>query len=235
MVRKETTEPKLLMLVAGDNGFLSDPRTYLEMSGYDVTVVKDGMTGLRVLQKTRFDICLFDVEVSDRSAVRVTAKMRELGISTPIMLITSPENEELVVEGLEVGANDYTVKPVSPFELLMRISLMLKINAPEKFRFDSGSIVLNEHRLECWVEGTPIKLTPREFRILQQLINNPFEVMDRSSLISAIYGNDNAIVPKAIDVHVHNIRNKLGNHLSEAIHAVRGVGYKYVPTPRNGA
>lgn len=178
-----------------------------------------------------FDICVLDVMLPGKSGTEIVAAMHDAGCITPILFLTALGAETDILRGFGVGADDYMVKPFSPRILLVRISAILKRvrvhQADEKLLTMSGPIQLDETQPVCVVNERHVDLTPHEYRILRQLMKRPDRIFERRTLISTIYGNEDAVSPKAIDVHVHHLRTKLGQEAGEMIQTVRGFGYKF--------
>ena len=157
--------------------------------------------------------------------------MRNAGIDTPVLFLSALSSEADVIRGFRVGGDDYVVKPFSPRELLVRVDAILRRSAPNASakKGGEGPIQLADDQPTCLVKGKAVALTPHEYRILRQLLQRPNRVFERGALIATIYGNEHAVSPKAIDVHVHHLRAKLGRDVGAMIKTVRGFGYRYVP------
>jgi len=160
---------------------------------------------------------------------------RAAGAQTSGLFLTALGTEADVLRGFGVGADDYVVKPFSPRELLVRVDAILRRSAlqarPLSDAVGVGPLSLNDAALTCTVGHTPVELTPHEFRILRQLVASPNRVFSRTVLIASLYGTEHAVSPKAIDVHVHHLRAKLGGEVGAMIQTVRGFGYKLTPRP----
>lgn len=223
----------MILVVEDDENILNLLSAYLENAGHEVVTATDGNTGLEIALKGRFDICIFDVMLPHKAGTQIAAAMRENGNDTPIVFLTALGNESDIIHGFGVGADDYMVKPFSPRELLVRIEAILRRNpsgqSGQDLKLEFGPIRLDDSQPNCQVDGTAVQLTPHEYRILRQLLGHPNRVFERSSLIACIYGNENAVSPKAIDVHVHHLRAKLGREAGQLIQTVRGFGYKLSP------
>jgi len=225
-----------VLVVEDDENILNLLSAYLENAGYNVVTATDGNQGMQQAMERAFDICVLDVMLPGKTGTAIASAMRESGCDTPILFLTALGSESDVLKGFGVGADDYIVKPFSPRVLLVRISAILKrlqTRQPTEHRITRlGPIQLDDTQPVCLVNNKPVELTPHEYRILRQLIKRPERVFERRTLISAIYGNEDAISPKAIDVHVHHLRLKLGNQAGEMIQTVRGFGYKLsIQTP----
>ena len=222
-----------ILVVEDDENILNLLSAYLESAGHSVVTAKDGAVGLENALTGQFDICILDVMLPNKSGTEIAAAMRDNGSDTPILFLTALGNEADILRGFGVGADDYMVKPFSPRELLVRIEAILRRNPTRQpdpgLKLEHGPIQLDEAQPTCRVNGTTVELTPHEYRILRQLLGHPNRVFERSSLIANLYGNENAVSPKAIDVHVHHLRAKLGDDAGRMIQTVRGFGYKFSP------
>ena len=178
-----------------------------------------------------FDICVFDEMLPNRSGSDIARAMRKVGIETPILFLSALSSEADVIRGFSVGGDDYVVKPFSPRELLVRVDAILRRSSSKASanRRREGPIQIADDQPTCIVNGNAVELTPHEYRILRKLLSQPIRVFERGSLIATIYGNEYAVSPKAIDVHVHHLRAKLGSDVGPLIKTVRGFGYCYTP------
>ena len=219
------------LVVEDDANILNLLCAYLESAGHTVVAASDGDTGLKKALNETFDICVFDEMLPNRSGSDIARAMRKAGIETPVLFLSALSSESDVIRGFEVGGDDYVVKPFSPRELLVRVDAIVRrcaSNASVRGHGE-GPIQLAEDHPTCVINGKAVELTPHEHRILRQLMSQPNRVFARGSLIAAIYGNEHAVSPKAIDVHVHHLRAKLGSDVGTQIKTVRGFGYRYVP------
>ncbi len=229
--RLETIESHATVLVVEDDeNILQLLSAYLESAGYMVTTAADGAAGLREALHERFDICVLDVMLPNKSGIEIASALRGSDRDIPILFLTALGNETDVLSGFEAGADDYMVKPFSPRELLVRIAAILKRFRTKGSHDDPsvhcGPIELDDAQAICRVRGQPVELTPHEYKILRQLMRRPNRIYERQALIASIYGNQHAVSPKAIDVHVHHLRTKLGSEAGGMIQTVRGFGYK---------
>ena len=223
--------PSSILVVEDDKNILHLLSAYLESAGHRVSTATDGTEGLQSALDGEFDICILDVMLPGKGGVEIASAMREAGCTTPILFLTALGNESDILNAFGAGADDYMVKPFSPRVLLVRIEAILKrlraTNANHSTKLELGPITLDTTQPNCLLRGNPIDLTPHEYRILRQLLKRPGQVFSRSSLIACIYGNESAISPKAIDVHVHHLRAKLADERGDMIQTVRGFGYKF--------
>lgn len=219
-----------VLVVEDDENILQLLSAYLESAGYTVTTAADGADGLQKALHDRFDICVLDVMLPNKSGIDIASVLRRSDRETPILFLTALGNETDVLGGFEAGADDYMVKPFSPRELLVRIAAILKRFRMQRSHSDSivhcGPIELDDAQAICRVHGQSVELTPHEYKILRQLMQRPNRIYERQALIASIYGDQHAVSPKAIDVHVHHLRTKLGSEAGDRIQTVRGFGYR---------
>lgn len=223
------------LVVEDDENILNLLSAYLDSVGHDVVVESDGKRGLERALAERFDVCVLDVMLPHTRGTAIAAAMRESGVDTPVVFLTALGAEADVLRGFDAGADDYVLKPFSPRELLVRIDAILRRSAlqarPASEAVGLGPLVLDDVQLTCRVDGRSVDLTPHEFRILRQLVSSPNRVFSRTALIASLYGSEHAVSPKAIDVHVHHLRTKLGAAAGGLIQTVRGFGYTLRPQP----
>ena len=231
--RREINPSTTILVVEDDENILNLLSAYLESAGHQVVTAMDGDLGLEYALKDNFDICILDVMLPHQSGIEIASAIRKKGSTTPILFLTALGNEADILRGFGVGADDYMVKPFSPRELLVRIDAILRRHptrqSDQDLKLEFGPIQLDDAQPYCRVNGVSVELTPHEYRILRQLLGRPNRVFERRSLIANIYGNENAVSPKAIDVHVHHLRTKLGDEAGEMIQTVRGFGYRFSP------
>ncbi|MCH9673166.1 MAG: response regulator transcription factor [Gammaproteobacteria bacterium] len=230
----DDSRPQISVLVVEDDqNILNLLSAYLESAGHRVVRASDGSEGLQIALEVEFDICILDVMLPTKSGIEIAAAMRDAGCSTPILFLTALGNESDILRGFGAGADDYIVKPFSPRVLLVRIEAILRRHQNGSTNPDQplicGPVQLDNDQPLCLFDGEPVELTPHEYRILRQLLRHPGRVMGRHSLIASIYGDEDTVGPKAIDVHVHHLRAKLRDEAGEMIQTVRGFGYKFSP------
>lgn len=218
-------------MVEDDANILNLLSAYLESAGHSVVAASDGDVGLQKALSETFDICIFDEMLPNKPGSKIAAAMRKNGIDTPILFLSALSSETDIIRGFGAGGDDYVIKPFSPRELLVRVDAILRrssANGVDQKHVD-GPMQLSVDQPVCVVNGIAIELTPHEFKILRKLLSQPNRVFERGSLIAAIYGNDHAVSPKVIDVHIHHLRTKLGAEAGSMIQTVRGFGYRYGP------
>jgi two-component system alkaline phosphatase synthesis response regulator PhoP len=210
----------------------------LEADGYQVFWAETGSAALERVRKNDPHLILLDIRLPDINGFDVCSQLRKEGWRMPIVMLTARDEEVDKVLGLELGADDYIVKPYSLREVLSRIRAHLRRSYGElaipvsdnQFRFGDTEIDFDQFLARRG--GEPISLTPTEFRLLHQLVRHPNHPLSRSNLIEAIWGYDSDIGnERTIDVHIRHLRAKLEEDPSNPqwIITVRGLGYKFQP------
>lgn len=200
-------------------------RLYLEKEGYEVVEADDGLDALSLLRRGGLDVALVDVMLPELDGFEVVRRIRaESGI--PIILITARGEEAHRITGLELGADDYVVKPFSAPEVVARVRAQLRrargdFGAREPIR--NGPVELDPEARRVTVSGREVELTRREFDLLAALLRDPDRVHTREALLEQVWGST-YLQPKTVDVHIAGLRRKLGDALK--ISSLRGVGYR---------
>jgi len=203
-------------------------RKGLVEEGHVVDVAEDGHTALSLGQAGGHDVIIMDVMMPGLNGLQVTAKLRALGIHTPILILTARDSRADVVQGLDVGADDYLAKTFDFSELLARLRALGRRTQPvqtQLMRF--GDLDIDRMQHEVRRGGALLPLTPTEFRLLDALLRTPGQVVTRTELLDRVWGMDFDPGTSLIDVHLTNLRKKLedGDH-PRLIVSVRGVGFR---------
>ncbi|MEX0631099.1 MAG: response regulator transcription factor [Chloroflexota bacterium] len=208
-------------------------RLYIEREGHHTAFAEDGPQALERARQRRPDIVLLDVMLPGLDGFEVCRRLRDES-DAPILLLTARSGDSDKVVGLDLGADDYIVKPFSPRELMARIRAHLRRVRPPTADgpiLEADGLVLDPSRVEVALDGAPIQVTPHEFRLLHALMSRPGRVFTRDELIDAIHGADDpGIIDRTIDVHLGRLRRRLGDSPLEPrfIATVRTVGYKFI-------
>jgi two-component system, OmpR family, alkaline phosphatase synthesis response regulator PhoP len=204
--------------------------------GYEVTTTTQGEEGLHLAQQGKFDLVLLDLMLPGMDGLEVCRRLRSDNNlrTTAILIITAKDDEVDVVMGLELGADDYLVKPFSVRVLLARVRALLRrmremITDPQETLINLGPLCIDPSRHLVSIEGQSIDLTLAEFRILQTLARRPGRVLTRNQLLDLALGQDHFVLDRTIDVHVSALRRKLGD-AGHWVETVRGVGYRLKDT-----
>lgn len=204
----------------------------LEKSGYRVTAVGDGQQALERLEADPPDLVVLDVMLPGLDGLEICRRIRARG-TTPILFLSARSDEVDRVVGLELGADDYLVKPFSPRELVARVRAVLRrFEAAEERGKPSprvlrhGALEVDPERFEVRFAGKPLSLTSTEFAVLAALIERPGVVLTRAQLMQRAYDSDVHVTERTLDTHVRRIRAKFRPFGADPIATVHGVGYK---------
>lgn len=225
-----------ILVVDDEPNILNVIQAYLEKSGYVVYVAETGTTALQLFENLQPDLMILDLMLPDMSGEEICRTIRRTS-NIPILMLTAKSNEDDKVNGLLIGADDYVTKPFSPRELTARVvSLLRRSQAQETkerefLQFDHNLTVDLENH-EVFLKGEPVYLTPIEFKLLVTLAKHPKRVFSRMELINQIQGYAFDGYERTVDVHIKNLRQKIGDDPKHPtyISTVFGVGYKFQVT-----
>jgi DNA-binding response OmpR family regulator len=225
-----------VLLVDDDPKIRELLRLYIQRDGHRTLDASDGETAVSTALRAHPDLVILDVMLPGLDGFEVAHRIRAAASDVPILMLTARSGDSDKVVGLDVGADDYVVKPFSPRELMARIRALLrrrKLNAREDEPILlADGLEVDPNRVEVQLDGSPLDLTPFEFRLLVGLMRRPGRVFSRDDLIDAIHGQDDpGIIDRTIDVHLGRLRRKLGDDANHPrfIGTVRTVGYKFLP------
>jgi DNA-binding response OmpR family regulator len=216
-----------LVLVVEDEHAISDlVRRYLTAAGFGVHVEERADAGLAAVRRLRPAVVLLDVGLPDGEGTDICRTMRDEGDWTPVLFVTARDDEVEKLLGLELGADDYVTKPFSPRELVARVrTVVRRTRAPAGPRvLQHGAVRLDPGSRTLTVDGAVRHLTATEFNLLEVLMTSPGRVFDRAELLSRAWGQADYGSSRTVDVHVAQLRAKLGEHCP--VETVRGVGYR---------
>jgi DNA-binding response OmpR family regulator len=218
---------KGLVLVVEDERAISDLlRMYLSREGFGVHVESDGIAGLAAARNLHPVAIILDVGLPGIDGTEVCRQLRADNDWVPVLFCTARDDEVDRVLGLELGADDYVTKPFSPREVVARVKSVVR--RATRAQMDEGPLELGEISLDqvtrrATVAGEPLDLTATEFDLLAHLMSNPGRVYSREQLLAEVWGYAAIVGTRTVDVHVAQVRAKLGDH--SLIRTVRGVGY----------
>ncbi len=207
---------------------------YLTRAGYGVSTVGDGEAAIAHLSEHPVDLVVLDLMLPRLDGLAVTRWLRDRG-ETPIIMLTARRQEADRIAGLELGADDYLVKPFSPGELVSRVRAVLRRTRPaepaEAAALAFGPLTIDPRAREVHRDGTPVDLTAREFDLLLALARQPRRVFTRDQLLDQVWGSSDYIDPSTVTVHVRRLREKVETDPSHPQHIVTvwGVGYRFEP------
>ena len=216
-----------LVLVVEDEPAISDlVRRYLTTAGFGVHVETRVVDALEAVRRLRPVVVLLDVGLPDGDGTAVCRAMRDAGDWTPVLFVTARDDEVDRVLGLELGADDYVTKPFSPRELVARVKTVVRRSSaptgPKVLR--DADVALDPASRTLTVGGEVRHLTTTEFNLLEVLMSAPGRVFDRAELLSRAWGQAEYVSSRTVDVHVAQLRAKLGDHCP--VETVRGIGYR---------
>jgi len=206
-------------------------RDYLDNAGFEVIVVGDGGSAIASVRSAKPDLLVLDLGLPGRDGLDVAREIRRWS-NTPIVMLTARGDETDRVVGLELGADDYVVKPFSPKELVARIRAVLRrTRAAERGAevLRAADIEIDTGKMRVTVAGRPVELTPTEFQLVSTLVAEPGRVFTRGQLLDAVHGIAIESYERAIDAHVKNIRRKIEPRPGSPRYllTVHGVGYRF--------
>lgn len=199
----------------------------LTREGHSVTIAHDGHQGLHEAQIHDFDAILLDIMLPGVDGLAVARRLRSVGVRNPILMLTARDSVQDIVQGLDVGADDYLTKPFSFEVLTARLRVIARrIGSEAEPVLHIGDLELNSETHEVRRKGKPISLTPTEYVLLEYLMRRAGRVVSRDSLIEAVWGIDREVGHNTVDVFIFQLRSKLeANGAGRLIQTVRGFGY----------
>jgi DNA-binding response OmpR family regulator len=220
-----------ILVVEDEMQIARNLRDYLEVAGYEVTVVGDGAAALASTRGNRPDLVVLDLGLPGVNGLDVARELRRTS-TIPIVMLTARGEETDRIVGLELGADDYLVKPFSPKELVARVRAVLRrasgtTAGAEVLR--AGDVEIDLPKMRAKVEGRTVELTPTEFQLLATFVREPGRVFTRSQLLEALHGMTIDSYERAIDAHVKNLRRKIEPQVGKPryVLTVHGVGYRF--------
>ncbi|MBK7006538.1 MAG: winged helix-turn-helix domain-containing protein [Burkholderiales bacterium] len=215
------------ILLAEDDPLLGDGlRAGLRQLGFQVDWVRDGEAAERELRSEAYTAAVLDLGLPRQDGLDVLSAIRRSRITTPVLVLTARDAVFERIRGLDLGADDYVIKPVDLHELAARLrALVRRAHGQHQECLHAQSITLDPAARSVSQAGAPVTVSTREFDLLHALLLNAGRVLSREQLEQHLYSWGQEVDSNAIEVHIHNLRRKLGNGL---IHTVRGVGYMLV-------
>src|SRR5271169_6488501 len=224
---------KKIVLIEDDSDLYSLVQYNLEKEGFSVVGSQTGKGALDLCRKERPELIILDIMLPDSDGLEICKGIRahpELA-NVPLIFLTARASETDRIVGLELGANDYIVKPFFVRELIARIKIHFRGQQQTTKLLKAGGLELDRPRCQVRLGGQEIALTATEFRLLEFLMSRPGVVFSREQLLDAVWGQDRAITDRAVDVYVLRLRQKVEQDPANPIliHSVRGFGYTFEP------
>jgi DNA-binding response OmpR family regulator len=215
-----------LLLVEDDPMIGRAVRQGLDAAGFVVDWVTDGTVAEQALANGVYDLVVLDLGLPGKDGMTLMRELRGRRDSIPVLVVTARDAVAERIAGLNEGADDYVLKPFDLDELVARVRALLRRRAGNATPLlECGQLVLDAVRREVRLAGEEVALSAKEFALLETLMQRPGAVLSRDQLEDALYGWEREVGSNAVEVHLHNLRRKLG---AEIIRNVRGVGYKVV-------
>ena len=230
----------IVLVVEDDPAILRGLSESLRMERHDVLTAEDGEAGYCLAVEKKPDVMILDLMLPRLNGFEVCRKLRLEGFTAPILILTARGEESDRVLGLDLGADDYVMKPFSVRELLARVRALLRRTQapdglPDEIRFDD--VVVDFLRYEALKGGRAVEMTRKEFGILRVLAAKLGQVVTREALLNEVWGYDSYPTTRTVDNHIALLRNKLEQNPAEPRHLLtfRGVGYKLVVEPQGAS
>jgi DNA-binding response OmpR family regulator len=224
---------KRIVLIEDDSDLFSLLKYNLEREGFNLTGAQTGRGALELCRRARPDLILLDIMLPDSDGLDICKGLRNHPdvAQTPIIFLTARASETDRIVGLELGANDYIVKPFFIRELIARIKLQFRTQAARLRLLKAGGLELDRSSCQVKTENLPVSLTATEFRLLEFLMTRPGVVFSREQLLNAVWGQDRAVTDRTVDVYILRLRQKVERDATapRLIHSVRGFGYALEP------
>ena len=221
---------KHILLVEDDESILFGLQDILEGQGYQISTASNGIDGLKLATENSIDLLILDIMLPGMNGLEICKKVKKEKLMLPIIMLTAKSSEIDKISGLDYGADDYITKPFSLSELLARIRAILRRVYPEKNilrHYSFGNVEIDFTKMEVFVNNAEIKLTKKQFAILEYFIHNEGEVVHRHDLLNNIWGYDKTPSTRTVDTFILEIRKKIEKNPSRPKHiiSISGVGY----------
>jgi len=224
---------KRIVLIEDDTDLYALLKYNLEKEGFQLMGSQTGLGAIDLCRRARPDLILLDIMLPDSDGLDICKGIRkdpELA-QIPIIFLTARASETDRIVGLELGANDYIVKPFFIREVIARIKLQFRSQAAPSRLLKAGGVELDRSSCQVKLDGEILALTATEFRLLEFLMTRPSVVFSREQLLNAVWGQDRAITDRTVDVYILRLRQKIEKDAAapRLIHSVRGFGYSFEP------
>ena len=224
---------KKILLIEDDADLFSLLKYNLEKEGFSMTGLQTGKGAIELCRQVRPDLILLDIMLPDSDGLDICKGIRKDTdlASIPVIFLTARASETDRIVGLELGANDYVVKPFFVRELIARIKLQFRNQSSPPRVLEAAGLELDPASRQVRLNNVPLSLTATEFRLLEFLMSRPGVVFSREQLLNSVWGQDRAITDRAVDVYVLRLRQKIERDPTAPtlIHSVRGFGYTFEP------
>ncbi|MCD6584790.1 MAG: response regulator [Desulfobacteraceae bacterium] len=225
---------KTILVVEDEKDILNLIEWHLRAEEYSVLKAKDGIKGLNLAVEQLPDLIILDLMLPGMDGLQIckALKKNQKTENIPVVMLTAKGEEVDRIVGLELGADDYMVKPFSPRELTLRVRAILKrfdnkSEAPEAVKLKYKDLLIDMDSYRVWIQEKEIALTVTEFKLLQELLQNKGRVRTRDQLLDRVWGYQFDGYARTVDTHIRRLRQKIGEEYADAIETVRGIGYRF--------
>jgi len=220
---------KKILLVEDDPVLLRGLKDNFETQGYVVRTARDGQKGLDALLHEPPDLLLLDLMLPKVNGYEICRTARARQLDMPIIMLTAKGQEDDIVRGLELGADDYVTKPFSIRELLARVKAFLRRQGPESAGYEFGDYRLDLAAHKLFKKGAEIELTAKEFRLLEFFVKRAGRALTRDSILAAVWGDEVIVTDRSVDRCVTTLRSKIERdpHNPQFIQTIRDIGYRF--------
>lgn len=224
------SENNLILIVDDDKNICELIRLYLVKEGFEAVCIHDGLTAIKKVSECKAAAVILDIMLPGADGIEVLKKIRQSG-NTPVIMLTAKGETTDKILGLELGADDYIVKPFEPKELLARLKAVLRrfgVNENSGGEIVFDKLVINMNTFELKVDGKTMEIPPKELELLHYLCSHPNKVFTRDQLLDVVWGYEFFGDSRTVDVHIKRLREKIeGISDSWSLKTVWGVGYKF--------
>jgi len=219
-----------LLIVDDEPAIVEALETKFRKEGFTTFVADSAEEGMRLFRRVKPDLVILDIMLPQRSGFDFCRAVRK-DSATPIVFVSARADEADRVKGLELGADDYVVKPFNLSELTARVKAILRRSTgePVKEAVERGNLRIDPRRHEAWLDEKPVSLSPKEFALLYFLARNQGQVFSRETLLDRVWGKDAFVSARTVDVHIRWLRTRIELDPENPVRlvTVRGVGYKF--------
>lgn len=226
-----------ILIVDDEESILTLLQYNLDQAGFETVTATDGKSAFELAGADDFDLIVLDLMLPEMDGLEVCKSLRQMKVSTPILMLTAKDDEFDKVLGLELGADDYLTKPFSPREVTARVRAILRRSAAapagknedkENPKIILGDVHIYPENYEIFLNGEALELTPKEFELLLYLTNHPGRVLTRDQLLNAVWNYEFVGDTRIVDVHISHLREKIEPNTKKPVYikTVRGLGYK---------
>jgi DNA-binding response OmpR family regulator len=222
-----------LLIVEDDPNLGQILSEYLQLKGFETTLMTDGELGLTAFYESHFDLCILDLMMPKKDGFSLAKDIRQVNSEIPIVFLTAKSMKEDVIKGFQIGADDYITKPFSMEELLLRLHAILRRSNteekeafPKEFKLGKLKYIYDENRLI--IDGNQINLTTKENELLLLFLENINQTLDRSFALKKIWKDDSYFNARSMDVYIAKLRKYLKSDQSLKIVTVHGEGFKLI-------